>query len=212
MALMPAAYLARALALGFSAAVLPGPFQVYLISQALRFGWRRASLAALAPLLSDGPIVVVVLLVLARLPGWTLSALRVAGGAFVAYLAWNAFRAARRVDPASPPASGAGGTITLVQAATVNLLSPVVYLFWATVNGPLFIQGWQQNPALGLGFVGVFYAAMIGVSEVLVIAFAALRGVNTAVTRSLLLLASLLMAALAVVQVVQGLVALGVVG
>jgi len=209
MALMPAAYLGKAAALGFSAAVLPGPFQVYLVSQALRYGWQRASLAALAPLLSDGPIVVVVLLVLARLPGWTLSALQVAGGFFVAYLAWNALRAARR--PVSEVSvAPTGGTVTLFHAATVNLLSPVVYLFWATVNGPLFAQGWQQSPALGLGFVAAFYVTMIAVSEALVVGFSALRGVSPAVTRTLMFLAAGLMGLLAASQVVQGLGGLGV--
>jgi threonine/homoserine/homoserine lactone efflux protein len=204
------AYLAKAAALGFSAAALPGPFQVYLISQALRFGWRRASLAALAPLVSDGPIVVVVLLLLARLPAWMLSALQVAGGFFIAYLARNALRAARRSGAGSTPESRGGGALTLAQAATVNLLSPVVYVFWATVSGPLFALGWRQSPALGLSFVGVFYATMIGVSEVLVVAFAALRGASPIVTRAVMFLAAGLMAALAIVQVIQGLDGLGV--
>ena len=203
-------YLARAAALGFSAAALPGPFQVYLISQALRFGWRRASLAALAPLVSDGPVVVVVLLLLARMPDWTLGALQVAGGLFVAYLARNAMWAALRSQTAATPEAHSGRAVTLAQAATVNLLSPMVYLFWATVSGPLFAQGWQQSPAVGLGFVGVFYATMIGVSEVLVIVFAALRGASPIVTRAMMFLAAGLMAALAIVQVVQGLDGLGV--
>jgi len=51
---------------------------------------------------------------------------------------------------------------------------------------------------------------MIGVSEVLVIVFAALRGASPIVTRAMMFLAAGLMAALAIVQVVQGLDGLGV--
>lgn len=210
MAVMPAAYLGKAVTLGFSAAVLPGPFQMYLISQTLRHGRRRASLIALAPLVSDGPIVIVVLLLLARLPDWTLSALQVAGGFFVAYLAWNALRAAWQPTAEAAAGPTQGGTITLLQAATVNVMSPVVYLFWATVSGPLFAQGWRQSPTLGLGFVAAFYATMIAVSMALVTAFSVLRGLSPAVTRALMLFASGLMALLAFVQVVQGLGGLGI--
>ena len=62
------AYLLQGLGYGFAAAVQPGPFQTYVMSQALERGWRRALPAALAPLISDGPIIALTLLVLTRLP------------------------------------------------------------------------------------------------------------------------------------------------
>jgi len=141
-------YLARAAALGFSAAALPGPFQVYLISQALRFGWRRASLAALAPLVSDGPVVVVVLLLLARMPDWTLGALQVAGGLFVAYLARNAMWAALRSQTAATPEAHSGRAVTLAQAATVNLLSPWCTSFGQRSVGRSSLRGGSRAPPL----------------------------------------------------------------
>jgi threonine/homoserine/homoserine lactone efflux protein len=48
--------------------------------------------AAFSPLLSDGPIVLVTVLALSRLPAWFTQWLRVAGGLFVLYLAFSAFR------------------------------------------------------------------------------------------------------------------------
>jgi len=45
---------------GFAAAVQPGPFLAFLISLALSCGWRRALPGVLAPLLSDGLIIVLV--------------------------------------------------------------------------------------------------------------------------------------------------------
>ena len=61
------AYLIFGCAYAFAAAVQPGPFLVYLVSQSLSAGWRRTLPAALAPLLSDGPVAVLVLFVLSRL-------------------------------------------------------------------------------------------------------------------------------------------------
>ena len=51
----------------FAAALQPGPLQAYLLSSVLQRGWRRTLPAAFAPLLSDGPIVVIALLVLTRI-------------------------------------------------------------------------------------------------------------------------------------------------
>ena len=56
-------YIAQGLGYGFAAAVQPGPFQTYVLSQALNRGWRRALPMALAPLLSDAPIITLMLLV-----------------------------------------------------------------------------------------------------------------------------------------------------
>ena len=61
-------YLFLGMTYAFAAAVQPGPFQAYLISQTISNGWRSTLPAAFAPLLSDGPIILVVLLVLSRMP------------------------------------------------------------------------------------------------------------------------------------------------
>ncbi|MDP2884326.1 MAG: hypothetical protein Q8P51_04810 [Ignavibacteria bacterium] len=63
-------YLIQGATLGLAAAVQPGPYQTYFMSQALNYGWRRALPAALAPLISDGPIILLTLLVLSQMPLW----------------------------------------------------------------------------------------------------------------------------------------------
>ena len=75
---------------GFAAAVKPGPFQTYLISQTLSKGWKRTLPTALAPLLSDGPIITLCLLVLSQVPAWLQRFLYIAGGLFILYLAFGA--------------------------------------------------------------------------------------------------------------------------
>jgi threonine/homoserine/homoserine lactone efflux protein len=86
------AYILQGMAYGFAAATQPGPFQTYLILQALKRGWKRTLPMALAPLLSDGPIILLVLLVLTQVPLWLVRSLRVAGGFFLIYLAIGAWR------------------------------------------------------------------------------------------------------------------------
>ena len=69
-------YLLQGLGYGGAAAAQPGPFQAYLLSQTLKNGLRSTLVAALAPLMSDGPIVLLVLLVLTQMPDWFVAALR----------------------------------------------------------------------------------------------------------------------------------------
>ena len=66
-------YLISGLTLGFSAAFTPGPFQAFLLSQTTKFGWKRTLLTAFAPLLSDGPIILVMVFVLSQTPDWFLT-------------------------------------------------------------------------------------------------------------------------------------------
>src|SRR5512141_2573214 len=95
-------YIVQGIGYGFAAAVQPGPLQTYLISQALMKGWRKALPAALAPLLSDGPIIILCLLVFSQVPAWLQRFLYLAGGLFVIYLAYGAYKTWRNFDPYLP--------------------------------------------------------------------------------------------------------------
>jgi len=121
-------YLFQGLGLGFSAGAQPGPFQAYLISQSLSQGWRKTWIAAFAPLVSDGPIIILVLLILSQVPDWFQQVLRVAGGLFVLYLAWSTFQTWRNFSTEMGQ-SGQTETKSLIHAAMMNARSPGPYLF-----------------------------------------------------------------------------------
>ena len=153
-------YLFLGAAFGFAAVVQPGPMQAYLISQAASHGWRRTLPAAFAPLLSDVPVIAVTVLLLRRMPPGLTQWLRVAGGVFVLYLAFGAFRTWRAWNPtAAAPAPSKRRT--LLQAVTVNLLNPNPWLAWSLVMGPLLLKGWRQAPAHGLALLAGFYSVMV---------------------------------------------------
>src|SRR5512147_2464274 len=90
-----------------AAAAQPGPLQAFLLSRVAERGWKPTLPAALAPLLSDGPIALLAVFVLGRLPRTLAHALGAAGGLLLLYLAWSAFREWRReaVPGANQPAS-----------------------------------------------------------------------------------------------------------
>lgn len=144
--------------LAFAAAAQPGPLQAFLLARATAAGWRRTLPACLSPLLSDGPIALVAVLVLGRLGPVVQNGLRAAGGVFLIYLAIDAARQWREADQSGATASAPR---TLVEAALVNLLNPNPYLAWALVIGPLVVAAWREHPTYALTLVGAFYGTMV---------------------------------------------------
>ncbi len=196
-------YLLQGLTLGLSAAASPGPFQAYLLSQAVQRGWRRTWPAAFAPVLSDGPIIVLMVFVLAQAPDWLMRALRFAGGLFLLYLAWGAFDAFRR--PRATIIVESEEDHGLLKAVTMNLLSPGPYLFWGTIAGPALLAGWSQSPSYGLAFLFGFYAAMVATLLALIAVFASAIWLGPRVTRALTLASAIALLAFGVYQVWIGL-------
>ena len=198
------AYVAQGIGLGFGGAVQPGPFQTYVISQTLKNGWRRTLITALAPLISDGPIIFLVLVVLTQLPPLLLRLLHIAGGLFLAILAWNAFRRWRRPSSGEQLFDRSRGR-SLLGAVVMNFLSPGPYIYWSLVAGPTFLSGWRSAPASGVGFLAGFYCTLVATFAAIVLLFGRARQLGNRVTRSLLGIAAIAFAAFAVYQLKLGL-------
>jgi threonine/homoserine/homoserine lactone efflux protein len=179
------AYILQGLGYGFTAAVQPGPFQTYVLSQALTRGWRRTLPLALVPLLSDTPIIALVLLVLSQVPDWLQRFLYTAGGLLILTLAWGTFKAWRTFDPAAVLEANPARQ-SLPKAALVNLLNPNPYLFWSLVTGPILLEGWREMPANGIGLLLGFYTAMVASLAVLILLFGLTRHLGPKVNRILL--------------------------
>ncbi len=158
------AFLLRGLGLGLAAGAQPGPIQTFFIRQSAEHGWKKIWPAAFAPLLSDGPIIALTLLVLTRIPRWLEKGLYLAGGLFILYLAWASWH-----QHAAPPAQTAA-LHSLWQAALTNLLNPAPYIFWSTVNGLILLEGWRTSPAAALAFLAGFYGAMIAINLAVIVA------------------------------------------
>jgi threonine/homoserine/homoserine lactone efflux protein len=202
-------YFVQGVALGFTASATPGPFMAYLLSQSLRNGWRRTMLAAFAPLLSDVPVVTLVLLILTRLPAWFLAALKVAGGLFILYLAWAALAAFRQKEgELSAAPEPEAGRQNLFQAALMNLLNPNPYIFWGTVGGPILLGGWRLAPALGGAFLVGFYGLLIGGFMLLIVLFGTLGQMNPRVSRILSGVSALVLLAFGGYQLATGIAGL----
>jgi threonine/homoserine/homoserine lactone efflux protein len=159
--------------------------------------------AAFAPLLSDGPVALLVLLVLNQVPDVLSQVLRVAGGLLLLYLAWAGYRQWQR--PAAPD-SGPGRSTprTLIQAVGVNLLNPNPYLGWSLVLGPAFLNTLRQGPWEAAALIIAFYATMVVVLAGTIFLFGATRFLGPHGRKGLVLVSAGLLAVLGVYQLGAG--------
>ncbi len=204
MSMVALSYALQAAALGLSAAASPGPFQAYLISQALRLGWKRALPAAFAPLISDGPILVLVLFILTRLPPGFLRVLQTGGAFFIIYLAWKSWQAFRAFQPQQSKSSAGEERQNVFQAALMNFLNPNPYIFWSVVAGPMLIAGWNLSPINGIAFLLGFYLVMVLALALLIFLFASAGSLGPRVNRALLGLSPVALLAFGVYQLWKG--------
>jgi threonine/homoserine/homoserine lactone efflux protein len=155
-------FLTQGIIFGLYAAFLPGPMQAFLLSQVIRSGWKRTLPLALIPLGSDGPIMITLFFLLSQLPLWFTHVLRIVGGFFILYLAWDAYKTSKKPqDLALSALPQYNQQATFLKGVTMNLLNPNVYIFWATIGVPTILTGWQTSPLLGISFALGFYGSMI---------------------------------------------------
>ena len=145
-------YLLQGATLALSATIMPGPFQTFLISRALRNGWKPTLPAAFAPLVTDGPIIALVLFILTQTPQWFLDVLRLAGGLFILYLARGMFLTLRKPGP-EPRTSQNEARRSFVNAIFLNALNPNPYIFWSVLAGPIVLLAWRESPTLAITFL-----------------------------------------------------------
>jgi threonine/homoserine/homoserine lactone efflux protein len=190
-------------ALGFAAAITPGTFQTFLISESLSGGFRRSAPIAFAPLISDIPIIIISLLLLNQLPAYFLRLVSLAGGLFALYLAWRLWSSWRggteiQLDDEGPQKG------SLRRGVIANFLTPGPYLFWTLVSGPILLEAGRQSIALGaaflIGFYGIMIAGLLGIA--LLIAQA--RRLGPRVVRGLLLLSCIILVLFAGLLITQG--------
>jgi threonine/homoserine/homoserine lactone efflux protein len=153
------AALLSGLLLGLSSGLSPGPLFTLVLAQTLRHGPREGCRVALAPLLTDLPIILLALGLATRLSAlqtW-LGILGCIGGAYVLYLAVESLRAKAAGSEAAnaEPRSWRKGVLT-------NLLNPSPWLFWITVGAPTLARALAESPTAAAAFIIGFYLLLVG--------------------------------------------------
>ncbi len=181
----------------FAAAIQPGPLQAFLFSRVAADGWRRTLPAAIAPLISDGPIAILVLTLLHHVARGFESYLQGMGGVVFMYFAvktfleWRSMRLGTTSTAQSSPR-------TLMQAVVVNLLNPGPYLGWSLILGPMMLEAWGESPAHAVALVVSFYAVMLLSLAIFIVLVGTTSFLGPRGRQGLLLASSFALAAIAI--------------
>jgi len=151
-------YLLAGLTFGFTAGISPGPLLTLVVSETLKYGKKEGIKVAMAPLLTDLPIVALSLFVLSRLANFhaVLGTIAILGGIFVAILGWENIRAKSIEINNSQQKSH-----PIRKGVIVNALNPHPYLFWLTVGAPLTCKAYQIGLCEAVCFILTFYLLLV---------------------------------------------------
>lgn len=144
---------------GLTAGISPGPLLTLVISETLRHNKTEGIKIAVAPLITDIPIVLLTIFILSKMASSdiVLGVISILGGFFIAYLGYDSIKSKGiEIDIQNlKPKSIRKGII-------VNLLSPHPYIFWLMVGAPVIIKAYQTSPVAAFAFIIAFYLMLIG--------------------------------------------------
>jgi len=152
--------------LGLSAGFAPGPLLTLVISETLQHDIKSGIKVALAPIITDLPIIILTLFVLSELSNFhnILGIISLIGGFFVFFMGYESIRA-KGVDlvlTETKPKSLAKGVLA-------NALSPHPYLFWLSVGAPTMTKAMNLSISAPVAFIISFYSFLVGAKIVLAI-------------------------------------------
>lgn len=145
--------------LGLSAGLSPGPLLTLVVTETLRTGMAAGIRMAVAPLITDAPIVLAALILMPRLNAYMelMGVVALAGAVFIGWMAVESM-AFKRPPPDAAPVSPA----SIWRGVLANALNPSPYLFWFTVGGALVLRTADQHLAAAAVFIGMFYTCLVG--------------------------------------------------
>lgn len=152
-------YLTMGAVFGLTAGISPGPLLTLVVSETLRHNRAEGIKIAIAPLITDIPIVLLTLFILSRMASFdtVLGIISIVGGFFIAYLGFDSLRNKgmeiniQNLNPKS-----------IRKGIIVNMLSPHPYIFWLMVGAPITLRAYQASPSAAIVFIASFYAMLVG--------------------------------------------------
>jgi len=155
----PLLFLLSGAVLGLAAGISPGPLLTLVVSETLRQNRKAGMAIAIAPILTDIPIVTGSVLVLTKLSeaGFVLGTISILGALFMGYLAYENITVKGIEISARQPKEA-----SLRKGIIANILSPYPYLFWMTVGAPTVLKAFGASFLSAVLFIGSFYTLLVG--------------------------------------------------
>jgi threonine/homoserine/homoserine lactone efflux protein len=155
---------------GLSAGISPGPLLTLVITETLKHNRKEGIRIAIAPLITDLPIILVTALIFSGLSQYNimLGIISILGGIYFAWLGYET------ITTKELTVTGSGSVpASLKKGITANFLNPNPYMFWLTAGIPSAWKAYAISiPTVILYFLS-FYVMLVG--SKIIIAFLAER-------------------------------------
>ncbi len=144
---------------GLSGGLSPGPLLMLVITESLKHGTGAGIKVAMAPLITDAPILLLAVTVVSQLKDihFVLGLISLGGACYLVYLGYESvvFRGAELATDGSRPKSLKKGIIA-------NFLNPSPYLFWFSIGAPIVIKAAGVRPLGPVIFICGLYLLLVG--------------------------------------------------
>ncbi len=157
-------FLTSGIVFGLTLGISPGPLLTLVISETLKHDKKEGMKVAIAPVITDLPIVLITLLLLSKLSDFNpiLGSISILGAIFIGYLAYESISAKRielNIQDVKPQ--------SLKKGVIANFLNPHPYVFWFAVGAPTVLKALGISLFSAILFTLGFYVFLVG-SKILV--------------------------------------------
>ena|SRR3989338_2888261 len=158
-------FLISGMVFGLAAGISPGPLLTLVISETLKHNRKEGVFVAMAPLLTDIPIVLVTLFIISKLSSsdTILGIIALMGAFFIGYLGYESITIKEISSNQQKIKSQ-----SLKKGIVTNFLSPHPYLFWIAVGAPMVLKAYYISLISSIFFIVGFYSLLVG-SKVIVV-------------------------------------------
>jgi threonine/homoserine/homoserine lactone efflux protein len=144
--------------LGVTAGIYPGPLLTLVISETLKHDTRAGIKVAIAPLITDGPIILISIFILTKISNINsiLGLISLLGAIFLSYIAYESLtikKVSLNLDKKEQ---------SLKKGVITNALSPHPYLFYFSVGGTIMLRALDSNFFALLLFISSFLIFLVG--------------------------------------------------
>jgi threonine/homoserine/homoserine lactone efflux protein len=144
---------------GLGGGLTPGPLMTLVITETLKHGTKEGLKVAMAPLITDLPVVLLSIFLLSKLSELNLiiGIISLIGAMFLIYLGYESFTfKGVEIDTTFfKPQSLKKGIIA-------NIFNPAPILFWISVGAPTVLKGYEVNLIASIYFVFLMYFCLVG--------------------------------------------------
>jgi threonine/homoserine/homoserine lactone efflux protein len=145
--------------LGLSAGLAPGPLLTLVISETLQHDIKSGVKVALAPIITDLPIIILTIFVLVKLSNFhnILGIISLIGGFVILFMGYEII-CSKGVELNIQTEQES----SLTRGILANALNPHPYLFWFSVGGPTITKAVNVNALAPVVFICGFYISLVG--------------------------------------------------